>query len=407
MIDPSVPALMSEPPQHRWRPSPSFLGRGAFFSAAAGALIGALFELGDERWRWSELGWSALVGLLIFCFSILLVAGLLGPLERLGRLARALALGAAFFVSGSAAAFVVRLIAAMVDARSLAVTNSWSALPLSLVVTGALGLLAGTGFYLYEDLRERLREGVARLKETEFAAKELELARSLQSRLLPPANLEGEGYRVAARNLPAGYVAGDFYDVFALPHGGVGLVVADVSGKGIGASLIMASAKAVVPLLAAERDAAATVAAVNERLYGELDRREFVALCHARFSPADGGVELANAGLPDPYLLRPGEAPRSIAVSGPRLPLGLRPGQTYASERLGLAPGDRLLFLTDGLPEAPTADGEPLGYERLTALFPPAALPPDAWLQSLFDRLAAVSDAERQDDWTALLLERL
>ncbi len=407
MIDPSVPLRMAETHPQRWRPSLTFLCRGGAFSAMAGAAIGAFFELGGGRWRWSEIAWSALVGLLIFGFSILLLVPTLGRLAGVGRGARALALSALFLVSGCAASLAASVIAATVATRTFPPPITWSELPFPLVLNAFLGLLVGSGFYLYEDLRERVRESVSRLKESEFAAKELELARSLQSRLLPPRTLAGEGYRAAARNLPAGYVAGDFYDVFTLSAGGLGLVVADVSGKGIGASLIMASAKAVVPLLAAERDTAATLAALNERLAAELERREFVALCHARLQPTDGRLELANAGLPDPYLLRRGAPPRPLSVPGPRLPLGLRRGQDYAVERLVLEPGDRVLFLTDGLPEALTASGEPLGYERLTALFPAGDLEPTAWLDELFARLARDTAAERQDDWTALLLERL
>ena len=79
--------------------------------------------------------------------------------------------------------------------------------------------LFGLVFFFFGVLQERLRESVARLKEAEFAEKELELARSIQRRLLPPDAIEGDGFRVSARNLPARFVAGDFYDVFHLADG--------------------------------------------------------------------------------------------------------------------------------------------------------------------------------------------
>src|SRR5262249_46876865 len=114
-------------------------------------------------------------------------------------------------------------------------------LRLSLAISGGVSIFIGLLFYSFHVLRSRLEESVARIKEQEFAEKELELARSIQSRLLPPEEVSGEGYRVAARNLAARFVAGDFYDVFRLSDGSLGVAVADVSGKGMGASLIMAS----------------------------------------------------------------------------------------------------------------------------------------------------------------------
>src|SRR6266508_3335552 len=160
-------------------------------------------------------------------------------------------------------------------------------------------------FYSFHVLKDRLETSVARIKEQEFAEKELELARSIQRRLLPPEELSGAGYRVAARNLPARFVAGDFYDVFRLSDGSLGVAVADVSGKGMGASLIMVSVKAVLPFIAEGRGAATTLTELNRRLSGELAPREFVAMAYARFEPRRGELELANAGLPDPYLVRP------------------------------------------------------------------------------------------------------
>ena len=247
---------------------------------------------------------------------------------------------------------------------------------------------------------------VEKIKEQEFAEKELALARSIQSRLLPPPELAGSGYRISARNLPARFVAGDFYDVFRLSDGALGVAVADVSGKGIGASLIMASVKAVLPLIAEGRGAAATLTELNRRLSGELAPREFVALAYARFQPESGRLELANAGLPDPYRLRPGELAEPLGAPGTRFPLGALRDTAYDSLSLTLAPGERLLFLTDGLPEAPTASGHPLGYEALAGLLPPLdGEPPGDMLERLFAAVREATQPTLEDDWTALVLE--
>lgn len=254
------------------------------------------------------------------------------------------------------------------------------------------------------------------LREQEFSVKELELARDIQCRLLPPPEVLGNGWSVVARNEPARFVAGDFYDVLRPGDGTVGVVVADVAGKGIGPSLLMASVKAVLPYIAADRDVRETLMELNRRLRRELGRREFVALCLARYEPATGRLEVGNAGLPDPYLLRTDSASghrevTAVEVPGERLPLGLREDVAYGSTTLELQPGDRLLMVSDGLPEAEHEEGGPLGYERFEerlATQGNASADSSAgdWLDGLLERLRQETSAMLQDDWTALVLER-
>lgn len=269
-------------------------------------------------------------------------------------------------------------------------------------------LLAAAASYLYlavqrsYDAEKRVLEAARR---QELALQELEIARGLQRRLLPAPDHDGEHFRLSARNLAARGVAGDFYDYFSLPDGSLRIAVADVAGKGVAASLIMAAVKAVLPLVAAELSVTETLADLNRRLAGFLDRREFVALALAAVNP-DGHVELANAGLPDPYVLGPGGQLRSLVAPQPRLPLGLRSELDYGIVTTQLEPGERLLLLTDGLPEAPIEDDEPLGYEALEDVL--REMDDDAtgpWLDRLFERLRLATQDELGDDWTALLLE--
>jgi len=159
-----------------------------------------------------------------------------------------------------------------------------------------------------------------------------------------------------------------------------------------------------------------------------------VALALARFDPAGGRLELANAGLPDPYLLAPGRPPAPLAVPGPRLPLGVRHDVEYRSLALRLEPGERLLLFTDGLAEAPAAGGEPLGYGALAALLAADGSEggegggggegvrggggagrdvrddvresPLVWIDRLLERVRAATQPLLEDDWTALVLER-
>ncbi len=258
-----------------------------------------------------------------------------------------------------------------------------------------------------EVARARLLES---LRDQELSLKELELARDIQCRLLPPGRVAGRGFTVVSRNEPARFVAGDFYDVLRQDDGGVGVVVADVAGKGIAASLIMASVKAMMPFIAAERSVEETLGELNRRLHAELGRRQagprtFVALAYARFDPPTRRLSLANAGMPDPYRLLGDGSWEPVVVPGERLPLGMRAEVAYASRELELRCGERLLLVSDGVPEARRPDGEPVGYETLEGLLGGGPEPGEAWLDALLERVRELSVPELEDDWTAVLVE--
>ena len=258
---------------------------------------------------------------------------------------------------------------------------------------------------------DRRRELVERLQlealvAQELGRRELEMARDVQRRLLPPSEVAGPGWEVAARCLPARVVAGDFYDVLRRADDSVDVVVADVAGKGFAASLIMASVKAMLPFVTAEGRVAESLAHLNRRLADELGSGEFVALTVARYRPRDRLVELSNAGAPDPYLMRPGQPPQPLSVPGPRLPLGVRREVAYASRTVEMRLDDGLLLLTDGLPEARDASGEPLGYEAFESMLgrEPTGGPPVARLSWLFDTVQQTTGRVPEDDWTAAML---
>ena len=274
-------------------------------------------------------------------------------------------------------------------------------MPILLVSLG--GTLVGLAVHTYEALKERLRSNIEQLKEKEFADKELALAREFQARMLPAPDTSGEGYRINARNFAARGVAGDFYDVFRFADGAVGVAIADVAGKGMAASLIMAQAKAVVPLLAASRPVDGAMQALNDKLGAELSKRQFVAMALARFEPATGRVSISNAGLPDPYRLRCDGTLETIEVPGPRMPLALKRGLVYESVDLTLETGEALVFFSDGLPEATDLDGEPLGYERLATIITNAGAEADAIIAALHKTTNVVRD----DDQTLVILRRI
>lgn len=372
--------------------------RGCLISAGVGVGIIFLVTLDQaERFQWRSGTYGALMGFFgyVFCAGAAWVLRGWLARSRAPRLMRALlyyVAGMSSWVFASWVADVIGLVHFRFTLGSLATY---------LPIVGAISLLVGLLFYSYGLLQNKLRNSVERLKEAEFAEKELELARSIQQRILPPPELSGDGFHIAARNLAARFVAGDFYDFFRLPDGALGVVVADVAGKGMGASLIMATVKAALPFMAAERSVSETLREANRRIAPRLEPREFVALAYLRYEPETGAFALANAGLPDPYRVGAAGAARALSVPGPRFPLGVRPEVAYEEIRGELGVGERLVLVTDGLPEAPAADGGPLGYERFEALLPGAAGP-----DALFSAVRAAVRPGLDDDWTALFLER-
>src|SRR5436305_11412133 len=312
--------------------------RHLILPAAIGFGVGCLLALGQPRSeRWISLLYGLLVGVGISLIARGLGRLLRARLEPLAGGRRVAAYAVLFSLSGALAWMLTGLLLNALFGLGIPIFSRVNLISIGIAV--ALAIVIGLAFVSFERMQARLAASVARLKEIEFAERELQLARDLQSRLLPPPEIAGEGYRVAARNLAARVVAGDFYDVFRLADGAVGLTVADVAGKGMAASLIMASAKARLPLLAADRPAEETLRELNRTLAAELSPREFVALAFVRYDPAQGTATLVNAGLPDPYLIRLGEPPLPLVVPGPRLPLGSRRGVPLDGPEIPLQPG--------------------------------------------------------------------
>lgn len=267
-------------------------------------------------------------------------------------------------------------------------------------VVPVVTLLVGLIMHHNRKRNDRLRAGIERLKEHEFAEKELEIARAMQQRLLPPQEIERDGYRVSARTYAAHLVGGDFYDVIRLDDGVVAILAADVSGKGIAASLLMASCKATVPFLAASGSSAEVMNALNANLHDSLERREFVAMVFGRFDPATGSIELVNAGMPDPFVIRSNGSVSAVSFTGDRLPLGAMQNTKYQSSRINLARGDRLLLFSDGLPEA-TVGGTPVGYERIEEYVRSSRS-----VDELLAKVRGTESVKIEDDVTVLMLER-
>lgn len=384
--------------------SPSRFVRRSVISFLIGVAITFLTTFGVPlEWRIRVLAYGGIGGFMINAWCHILARAFDGWLARHAWRGRVVYAGVYFLggLLGLATASVIAVVTGLIPFSTI---RSFS--PLILLSSSAAAVVVGLVFYTFGLMENRLRESVERVKEGEFAQKELELAREIQQRLLPPPEVEGEGYRIAARNVAARFVAGDFYDVFRLADGAVGVVVADVAGKGMGASLIMASVKAVLPLIAADRTVEGTLGELNRKLVSELGPREFVALAYLRYETS-GAFSLGNAGLPDPYRLVRGAPPRALSVPGERMPLGVRSESRYEALSGSLEPGERLILLSDGLPEALMATDEPMGYPALESFLAVSdSASPSEFLDGLFRRVRDVSVPTIEDDLTALVLER-
>ena len=209
---------------------------------------------------------------------------------------------------------------------------------------------------------------LVRQQQLEFAERqrieqELKVARLIQQTLLPQALPKIEGYQLTAYYQPAREVGGDFYDFIYFEDGKIGLIVADVTDKGVPAALVMATTRTLLRA-AAERltDPGAVLARTNEVLVAEIPPRMFVTCFYAVLDPATGHLRYANAGHDVAYRYT---ADGVVELRATGMPLGLMLGMRYEEKETTLDGGDYVLMYSDGLVEAHDPHGEMFGFPRL------------------------------------------
>ena len=260
-------------------------------------------------------------------------------------------------------------------------------------------------------------ETAARLDERlerERLHEEVRLAREVQARLLPERLPEIPGLEVAARWRPSRDVSGDTYDAVDLGGGRLLVAVADVVGKGIGASLLMATLQAgfrlVQPDLAAAADPGAALAHATARLdrliASSTEPHQFVTLAWAVLDAGTGEAWSVVAGHPPPHVLRADGQGETLVVSGPLL--GVVPDASFAATSLRLHSGDALVLYTDGVTEAQNAAGDELGPEGLGRLLAHAPRQPDALADAVVRAVGswAGADGAAEDDLTLVVVRR-
>jgi serine phosphatase RsbU (regulator of sigma subunit)/CHASE1-domain containing sensor protein/anti-sigma regulatory factor (Ser/Thr protein kinase) len=237
---------------------------------------------------------------------------------------------------------------------------------------------------------------------------ELGTARSIQHALLPKDLPKLVGWNIAYHYQPAREVGGDFYDFLRLDDGRVGIVIGDVSGKGIAAALVMANTQSVLRAVARRGNLSPgrILAEANEVLYAYIPSGTFVTCFYGILDPQSGRIVYANAGHDPPYLQRDGAAQELMARG---MPLGLMPDMPYDEEESVLAAGDDLLFYSDGLVEAHDSEGEMFGFPRLRKLvMSKSAGSGEKLVDFLLAELTRFTgeNSEQEDDITLVTLER-
>jgi sigma-B regulation protein RsbU (phosphoserine phosphatase) len=263
---------------------------------------------------------------------------------------------------------------------------------------------------LIENLQDKIaqleaaQEGLAQKERME---RELELAREVQQAVLPRTFPEITGYRFAARNQPARQVGGDFYDVIDLGAGRFGLVVADVSDKGMPAAVYMALTRSLM-VAEARREASpvAVLQNVNDLLRELGQARMFVTVFYGIVDGPSRRLTYARAGHDRPLLLRKRDIQE---LGGDGTILGFLGSEQLhlTEESLELDPADRLILYTDGLTDTTSPQGTRFDREGLQALLKEVSpLPAEELCDTIFEALSEHQGiAEQFDDMTLLVVE--
>jgi sigma-B regulation protein RsbU (phosphoserine phosphatase) len=232
--------------------------------------------------------------------------------------------------------------------------------------------------------------------------KELEIARRIQTAILPSAYPHSAYFQVATRYVPMTSVAGDFYDFVVANDRQAGLLVADVSGHGVPAALIASMVKlAATSQRVNAADPAALLSGMNQALCGNT-QNQFVTAAYVHLDVDSASLRYAAAAHPPMLLLRAGEV---IPVEENGLMLAAFTFATYSSVLLPFEPGDRLLLYTDGIIEAANAEGVEFGQQRVSALLSESSLlAPEKAADHIISAIESWSRTQN-DDLTVLICD--
>jgi sigma-B regulation protein RsbU (phosphoserine phosphatase) len=273
-------------------------------------------------------------------------------------------------------------------------------------------------FEVFRSLVEQSAFALANAMAHQEAAEKKQIEIELRSasdiqRILLPAQPPGiPGLTIAGKNIPAKVLSGDYFDYIPLEDGGLGVVIADVSGKGTAAAIITAMCRSAMRFSAQMTNVpSATLAAVNRQLYPDIREDMFITMIYLIVSAQDGCMRLARAGHTRPLVWRKQTGTVETLNSG-GLAVGIDKGNVF--ERVTkdldfqLESGDTLLLYTDGVNEATDAQGEEFGEPRLHAtLTKLAPKGPQAVVDGLIQEVDNFCGGRRgHDDITLVVIQK-
>lgn len=244
--------------------------------------------------------------------------------------------------------------------------------------------------------------------EKERLEREIELASEIQRQILPKGTPQIPGYELAGWNRPAKHIGGDYYDFFPFGAGrSWGLVLGDVSGKGVPAALLVSTLHSALRLLLDRLELGSDLfSRLNEHILASSAANKFITLLAARLETATGELHYLNAGHNPGILVRAAGGVEQMGPGG--LPIGLLPGVSCRSEVTTVEKGDLLCLYSDGITEAVGPDDVEFGLDRLAQLLADGRETPLAELMRRIDRevSAHAGGLPQGDDQTVLLLRR-
>ena len=363
---------------------------------AAGVVVAAGISFGAGV-DFFPVAWGSVLSAVVVGFSAYVsvrhVSPLLARLPGALRLTLVAAVVLAGAVFGSVMVFLTDPFFALAQLRIVLLVVALNALLAALVAA----VLGG-----YDRMRRQIEASYDVRRERDALEREMNVAREVQRELLPRAAPRFEGLELAGVCRPAVAVGGDYYDYLRRADGRPGFVIADVSGKGVPAALLMASLQASVrSLFPTAADPGQLHERLNDALCGSSSTARYATAFLADFDPDARRLTYSNAGHLPALVIR-GE--RTLRCRDGGIPIGLFEGVTYDTGVLALEPGDLLALFTDGVTEAPAPGGEEFGEERLAALLRTCRGGPlDAALQAVLDALLDWSGPAAHDDVTLVL----